>query len=273
MNTKLLLLAPLLLVVTAGCLSSEPSADEVRDAVVGNEVSSYVYETERVVGISVWSGGPTRTLTVTTEGRFDYENREMRAVTETVRNDSGGFWTDEEVVTGANTTTYLVDGRLYMRTVGEFVDSDWVYFEDTDDGVDDVGDTWRARDDLGFYIGVLEDVDDVRYADEQPDDEVAVLVLELTDDEQKEFLAGRFVEEPEFFDETGIESFEAAYHVKNDRLVRVETDVVITAPERETEAGTVDYGVSISFVSEFGYDEPVVVELPDEAVGAEPARA
>lgn len=263
MEKRLLLLVLLLgaVVVSAGCVGDggdSVSPEEVRDGFVGNgsDVPSYAYESETTFEFSPVSGTDTRINTTKTEGVLDYENRELRA--EIVS--SGG--TPGDIKTIRETTSYIVNGTGYDRTVPG--SGGWIEYDDPSE----INRTWGARDELGFYAGVLRNAS-VSTANEESIDgtEAGVLNVKLNDDERVDFLRGNLGDDPGFLGDMRMDEFETTVWISEDgnRLVRAETEATAVAPDVPVGNQRMDIRVEMSFVDEFSYDEPVNVELPDEA--------
>jgi hypothetical protein len=259
--------AALLLVVVAvaltGCVGSSVSPEEVRDGFLGdgNNVSSYVHEGEVTFESSPVRGTGARIQNIKTDAVLDYENRELRAEIAS----RGG--TPGNVTTIRETTSYIVNGTGYTRTVPG--SGGWVKAGDPLA----VNRTWEARDEIGFYTGVLRKASVSMVSGEQETvngAEAHVLDVELNESERTDFLTGELSDRPEFLNQLRMEEFNSTVWVSKEknRLLRAETEVSAVAPNaRVGQRGQrrMDIRTELSFVDEFRYGESVDIGLPEGA--------
>lgn len=250
---KTVLLIVVVTVVLTGCVGSSASPEEVRDGFAGDgkNVSSYAYEGEITFEISALRGAGTQTQTITTDAVVDYDNREMRAEQVT-----------SQRAQETRTTRYVVNGTAYDRTLRGTNDTGWISF----DKPAEVERTWDSMDELGFYTRILENAPVSTASQEQETidgTETHALRVELDDDERTDFLTGKLRDEPGFLRELRTEEFNSTVWISEDgsRLLRAETEATLI----NSRTGRPDLRAELSFIDEFSYDEPVEIELPQEA--------
>lgn len=262
-NSLLIPLLAVLAVLLAGCVgggggdAGGVSPEEVRDGFVGNgsNVPSYGYEGETTFEIGAVGRERTQTTTTTTDAVLDYEGRRLRA--EQVSGQGG-----QET----RTTRYVVNGTAYDRTNTSSNDTGWIAFENATEA----NKTIEDLDELGLYARILENAS-VSLADGGGEDadgtDTHVLTVELDESERIDFLTGKLSEDSGFLNELQMEEFNTTVWISEDenRLVRARTEVSAVAPDQRTRAGVLDMRAEMTFVNEFRYDEPVEIELPDEA--------
>ena len=242
-------------VVLAGCVGGDtsPEPEEVRDGFLGdgNNVSSYAYESETAFEIGVVGREGTQTNTTVIDAVIDYEKREMSAET------TAGPGTNQ------TTTSYIVNGTQYDRTVRGTEDTGWVTIDDPSV----VNMTWEARDELPFYVGVLQKASVSAASERTGSVDAHALRVELNETERMEFLTGKIRGRTGFLSGIRIDGFNSTVWISEgeNRLLRAETEMSVVAPDQRTRAGVLDMRADMKFVDEFSYDEPVEIELPEEA--------
>jgi len=252
-----------------GCIGNgtPTQADEVRNSFIDSteNVSFYEYEGELTRDMTPVNEVGRQVSTTTTEAIIDYENEELKSNLVSVRRQANE--------TRSNTKTYLINGTVYERTESQRLDSGWTRFENSQE----VKKTWEARDELGLYAELLGNVSvGMAERDEEvsENDSMHILDVGLDKKERVEFLTGKLGDEASFFEDINIDEFSMRVWISDDdhRLVRAETEVSMTAPNQRTEVGVIDLEVNIESTDEFSYDQPVEIELPEEARGAERLR-
>ncbi len=243
--------------VVSGCLHG--GAEDVRDGFVeaADDVESYEVESELVFEISAGPGTVPQTTTSSTDAVVDRggEALEVEQVTERVEGDD---------VRSSDTTTYVVDGVLYERTVAGEQDSGWLRY----DSAVEVEREWESRDRVAFYQEVLEDAS-VSSVDEDVDGEL--LDVELSGEAKVNYLAGNFDEDPEFFERADVQEFSLQVYVDDGSLRSAEADASLTV-ERQGE-GPSELQLTVEAIDEFrSYGEVDEVVLPEETEDAEPVR-
>jgi len=239
-------------------------ADELRDDFVegASNITSYAHEGEITFETSAVDRPSVQITTTTTETKLDYADRELVSEIESIK--SSG-----EQIQESNTTSYLVNGTVYERTVGNLGDSGWVFINDSES----VNTTWKARDELGFYADFLGNTSVSVASEGQGSMEgKRVLNVEPGDEGHIDFLSGKLGDQADFFNNTEVESFSSTVWMSEDGdLLRAETNASVLARNQSTGQGNMDLEVDISFTDEFSaYNEPVEIEIPEEARDAEP---
>lgn len=252
---KKLVLLLVLAVLASGCLGNGGAqADDVRDSFVENNVSSYVHEGETSYAFGS-SGGPTRTTTIDVQAALDRGTRSLHATVDSLTEGAG-----ERIA--SNTTTYLVNGTVYSRTVRSGNTTGWVRFSDDAD----VTNTWDARDELGLYEDVLRNASVEHNGTETVRDETAHRLDVELGDRRSRLLQGKFRESPGFFDQAETESFRTSVWITDDgTLLRAETHVTMALSGQQTATGERDLNVEMRFVDTFRYED-VTVDPPREAL-------
>lgn len=261
-DMKKLVALLVLIVLASGCVgnggtNAGAQADDIRDTFVANNVSSYVYEGEMSYSFGT-AGGPARTTTITTEVTVNRSARELGATVNSVTEGAG-----ERLA--SNTTTYLVNGTVYSRTVRNGNSTGWIPFDDDAE----VENTWDARDELRLYEDVLRNASVEHNGTETVGDGQAHrLEVELRD-RRTDLFAGKFRDEPDLFEEAETDSFGTTVWITDDgNLVRAETEATMTLRGQQTRSGERDMNVELRIADDFRYDEPAAVELPTELAEA-----
>jgi hypothetical protein len=259
---KRLLILLVLVVLASGCLGDgDAQAADARDAFLDNNVSSYVHEAETSYSLSA-PDGPTRATTITTRSTVDRIDRRLSASIDSVTEGAG-----RESV--SNTTTYLVNGTVYSRSVRGGNTTGWVAFGSEGE----VENTWEARDELRLYERVLSNVSVGHNGTETVRGEGAHRIDVRLGDRRTELISGKFREGASFFEEGETEGFRTTVWITDDgRLLRAETRATVTLRNRETRSGETDLNVDMRFVDEFRYEDTPAVEPPREALNSTRVR-
>jgi hypothetical protein len=254
-----------LAILASGCLGNAGTdgaeADEVRDSFIDNDVSSYVYEGETSYSFGT-QGGPTRATTITIEATVNRSARELDATVDSVTEGAGER-------TASNTTTYLLNGTVYSRTVRDGNSTGWVPFE----GDAEVNNTWDARDELRLYEDVLENATVEHNGTETVRGKQAHRLEVELGENRTDLLLGKFRESPEFFNQAETRSFVTTVWITDGgNLLRAETEATMVLRGQQTRSGERDITVELGLTDSFRYDERTAVEPPTRLAEAIESR-
>lgn len=242
----------IVLIALTGCLVGGVSPDDVRDGYVESNTTSYSYNSTTTFEISA-PFSPVQTTTFDTTASIDRANNELRVNSTYTRK-------TQNRRQQAVTTTYLVNGSVYSRTVRNSNDTGWVRF----DRQGEVNKTWNVRDSLALYTDLLRNasVED-RDVTEVRGIRAHRLSVELDPEERTKLFLSKFSDQPRFFERNvTVENFNLTVWISEDsyNLLQAETTASLTGTQ-VIQGRTVELNVNLRFVDEFYYED-VDVRLP-----------
>lgn len=248
-------LLALLLALATGCIggSQNPSAEQIQDRFLRNNVSSYEYSGTMTYEYGA-VGGPTRTSTTETESTISYRNKSLHAnITSTTETPNG--------TRTSITETYLVNETIYSRSLRGGNSTGWATFEHPNE----INNTWQSRDELSVYESVLRNASlNYKRTIQMRNQTVHEVEVNLSSTGQSRFLKGKF-RDSSLFNDAQTDSFDMRVWItKKGSLLQSETSVRMTLPDQQIQSGRADIRAGMQFNDNFSYPRSVSIELPSE---------